>query len=69
SKSAKINAPNDKGVQIEVTVDLKAQKIVYTANGETIEARIQRPLKSITYVGYVMNAAIIDFSPVEINTP
>ena len=69
SKGVKIDAPNDKGVQIEVRVDLKAQKIVYTANGETIEARIQRPLKSITHVGYVMNAAIIDFSPVEIDTP
>ena len=69
SKSAKISAPNDKGVQIEVRVDLRAQKIVYTANGETIEAPIRRPLKSITHVGYVMDAAIIDFSPVEIDTP
>ncbi|MCD6393828.1 MAG: PQQ-binding-like beta-propeller repeat protein [Planctomycetes bacterium] len=69
SKSAKIDVSNNKGVQIEVTVDLKAQRIVYTANGQTIEARIQRPLKSITHVGYVIDAAIIDFAPVEIDTP
>jgi hypothetical protein len=49
-----------------VRVDLKSQKIVYTVDGVTIEAAIQKPLKSITHVGYAIDSALIDFAPVEI---
>ena len=66
SKGAKINAPDDKGLEIVVKVDLKNQNIVYTADGVTVEAKIQQPLQSITYVGYVIDSALIDFAPVEI---
>jgi outer membrane protein assembly factor BamB len=69
AKSVKIKAPDDKGLKIVVTVDLKTQKIVFTINGVTIEAGIQRPLKSITHVGYVMDSALIDFAPIEVRTP
>jgi len=69
SKSADIKAPGDKGVEIVVTIDLKAQKIVYTANGVTVEAQIQRPLKSITHVGYAIHSALIDFAPVKVHAP
>ena len=69
SKGAKITAPGDKGVEFLVTVDLKTQKIVYMANGVTVETRIQRPLKSITHVGYVIDSALVDFAPVRVQTP
>jgi len=69
SKSVKIDAPDDKGLEIVVRADLKSQKIVYTVDGVTIEAGIQKPLKSITHVGYAMDSALIDFAPIEISTP
>ncbi len=69
SKAVKINVPDDKSLEITVKVDLKTQNIVYTANDVTIEARIQRPLQSITHVGYAMDSALIDFTPVEVQTP
>ena len=54
-------------MEIVVKVNLRTQKIIYTANGVVIEAQIQRPLQSITHVGYVINSALIDFAPVEVN--
>jgi len=66
SKSAEIHAPDDKGLEIVVKVNLKNQKIVYTADGVTLEDKIQRRLQSITHVGYVIDSALIDFAPVEI---
>ena len=69
SKTEKISAPDAKALEIIVKVDLKTQNIVYTANGVTIEARFQRPLQSITHVGYAMDNALIDFTPVEVQTP
>ena len=65
-ENAKIKAPGEKGLEIVVTVDLKARKIVYTAGTVTVEAQIERPLRSITHVGYAMDTALVDFAPVEI---
>ncbi|MHC4118233.1 MAG: outer membrane protein assembly factor BamB family protein [Planctomycetota bacterium] len=61
---AKVNA-GGKGLEILVTVDLKAQKVIYKANSVTLEAKIQKPLRSITHVGYAMDTALVDFAPVE----
>jgi len=66
SKGAAIKAPENKGVEIVVKVDLKTRKIVYTANGVTLEAEIQRPLKSITHIGYVIDSSLVDFAPIEV---
>jgi len=67
SSTAKIIADNNQSVEIVVKVNLRTQKIIYTANGVMMEAQIQRPLKAITHVGYVINSALIDFAPVEVN--
>jgi outer membrane protein assembly factor BamB len=69
SESARINVPDSEGVEIVVSVNLTTAKLVYTANGVTVEAQIQRPLKSITHVGYVIDNSLIDFAPVEVHTP
>jgi outer membrane protein assembly factor BamB len=69
SKGADVRAPDEKGLAISVTVDIKAGKVTYTANGVTIEARMDRPLKSITHVGYAMDSACIDVAPITIRTP
>jgi len=66
-KSAKIETADNQSVEIVVKVNLRTQKILYTADGVTIEAEIQRPMQSITHVGYVINSALIDFAPVEVN--
>lgn len=69
AKTAKIKPPGGKTLEITVTVNLEAGKIVCTADGVTVQADIQRPLKSITHVGYAIDSAIIDVAPVEISTP
>jgi len=69
SESARINVSDNEGVEIVVRVNLTTAKLVYAANGVTMEAQIQRPLKSITHVGYVIDNSLIDFAPVEVRTP
>ncbi|MGD2175467.1 MAG: PQQ-binding-like beta-propeller repeat protein, partial [Candidatus Brocadiaceae bacterium] len=69
TKQADVNAPDAKGAAIVVRVDLKEQKVTYTANGVTLEARLERPLKSITHVGYAMDSALVDVAPVEVQSP
>jgi len=68
SRGAKIKAAR-KGLEITVAVDLKTQMIVFTANGVTIEATIERPMKSITHIGYVIDSSLIDFAPVKVHAP
>ncbi len=66
TKSAPLDAPEARGAEIVVKVDLKAQKVTYTANGVTLEVELARPLKSITHVGYAMESALIDVAPIDI---
>ena len=65
-KNAPINVAAGKPVDIVVKVDLGAQRVTYTAAGVTVEAQLERPLKSITHVGYAMDGALVDFAPIEI---
>ncbi len=67
SRSANIDVSDNKPVEIVVTVDLKARKVTYKANEVTLEARIERPLKSVTHVGYALDSALIDFAPIKIS--
>jgi hypothetical protein len=69
AKTAKIKPPGGKTLEITVAVNLEAGKIVCTADGVTVQADIQTPLKSITHVGYAIDSAVIDVAPVEIITP
>ncbi|MBC8470719.1 MAG: PQQ-binding-like beta-propeller repeat protein [Planctomycetes bacterium] len=64
--TTKINIYDNQSLEIVVKVNLKTQKIIYTANGVVMETEIQSPLHSITHVGYVINSALIDFAPVEV---
>lgn len=65
-QGAKINLGQGGSLDILVTVDLKTQKILYQANSQTIEAKIDRPLRSITHIGYAVNSAQADFAPIEV---
>jgi hypothetical protein len=64
--SAKVDAPDNKGLEAVVTVDLAAQKVTYIANGVKLEAKLKSPLRSITHLGYFMDSAMIDVAPIEI---
>jgi len=68
-KSAKVDAPEDKGLEAVVTVDLAAQKVTYVANGVKLEAPLKSPLPAITHLGYVIDSAMIDVAPIEVETP
>ena len=64
-KSTLIDAPDNKAVKITIAIDLKAQKIALTANGEKIETQIQPPVKAITHLGYAIESAHADFAPIQ----
>lgn len=66
AKSVKVEASEDQGLELVVTVDLTAQKITYLANGVKLEAPLKSPLREITYVGYVVDSAMMDATPIAI---
>lgn len=49
-----------------VTVDLDKGDVTFRSGEATVTAKLERPLKSITHAGYCVNAAVTDFSPVEV---
>jgi outer membrane protein assembly factor BamB len=66
SKGAAVKAKGDKPVDVTVTVDLGAGTVRMTAGGVTVEAKLKKPMKSITHVGYAADYSLVDFAPVEI---
>jgi len=66
SKGGKVDAPEKKGLEAVVTVDLAAQKVTFVANGVTLDMQITTPLESITHVGYVMDSALIDVAAIQV---
>ncbi|NLF73486.1 MAG: PQQ-binding-like beta-propeller repeat protein [Candidatus Anammoximicrobium sp.] len=53
--------------QLDVVVDLAAQKVTFSAAGETIEAQLDPPIQSIAWVGCAVQSVDADFSPLEIS--
>ena len=49
-----------------MTVDFETQRVKLTLPGETLEAKLDRPLKQITHVGFYVLNAVTEFSPVEV---
>lgn len=56
----------DAVAEIEVVVDLNTQTVRATMLGESVEAKLQEPLKSISWVGYCVAGVVTDFGPLEI---
>jgi hypothetical protein len=56
----------DKQYALTVTVDLAAGKVTFQSGEATVTAKLERPLKSITHVGYCVSGVVTDFSPIEI---
>jgi outer membrane protein assembly factor BamB len=63
---ANVDAPEKKGLEAVVTVDLAAQTVTYIANGVRLEAQLKSPLRAITHLGYMMDSAVIDVTPIQI---
>jgi len=66
SKSANLEAPVGTPVDLRVRVDLGQQKVTFTAGSATVEAGLDRPLESVTHVGYCTDSAVAEFSPIKI---
>lgn len=66
TESASVEARAGKAMDLVVTVDLAARQVTYTIGAEKLQARLERPLKSITHVGYVAHSAVVEFAPVDI---
>ena len=64
SKPLEVN--KDSLVPLTVVVDLKAQKVSLTVKSVTVEAPLARPLKTVTHVGYAVDAAWSEFGPIDI---
>ncbi len=64
--TAQIDAPDKKGLEAVVTVDLDARTVTYLANGVKLEAELKTPLRSITHVGYLIDSALVDVAPIKI---
>jgi outer membrane protein assembly factor BamB len=49
-----------------VTVDLTTQQVTLTVHGQTVEAKLDRPLEAIRFIGYLTNSVASEFSPVAV---
>jgi len=67
--SAKVDAPMGKVTDLTVTIDLDQQTVSFTTRGVTVQAKLVRPLASITYVGFAADSAIAEVSPLEVGKP
>jgi hypothetical protein len=56
----------EKQYELIVTVDLASGNVTFQGGEATVTAKLNRPLKSITHVGYCLNGSIADFSPIEV---
>lgn len=53
--------------ELTVTVDLATGDVTFEGGGVTVKAKLKRPMKSITHVGYCLKGTIVDFSPIEVS--
>ena len=53
--------------ELTVTVDTVSGNVTFEGGGVKVKAKLQRPMKSITHVGYCLKATVTDFSPIEVS--
>jgi len=63
----KLDIKGDELLELAVSVDLEAQKVVFKVLDKTMEAKLEQPLKAITHVGLCIDNALVDCSPVEVS--
>ena len=52
--------------ELTVTVDTESGNVTFEGGGVTVKAELDRPMNSITHVGYCLKGTITDFSPIEV---
>jgi len=52
--------------ELTVTVDLASGNVTFKSGKATVTAKLEQPMKSITHIGYCVNNATVDFSPIEV---
>ncbi len=57
-----------KPIDVAVSVDLAAGKVKMAVSGQTVEARLRRPIREVTHVGYFVINAVTEFSPIGVAT-
>lgn len=57
-----------KPLDLVVVVDLAAGNVKMTLGGQTVEARLRRPIQKITHVGYYVMNSVTEFSPIVVET-
>jgi hypothetical protein len=67
SKSAPADVKSDETAEIIVLVDLKEQTVSMTMKGETLSAKLDRPMESVTWVGCCLTSVTTDFSTIDIS--
>jgi outer membrane protein assembly factor BamB len=65
--SKKAGLKSNETMEMEVEVDLAAQKFKLTIKGETLEAPLTRKLDAITWAGLCLTSVTTDFSPLELS--
>ena len=53
--------------ELTVTVDTMSGNVTLEGGGVTVKAKLDRPIKSITHVGYCLKGTVTDFSPIEVS--
>jgi hypothetical protein len=53
--------------ELTATVDLTTGSVTFQGGGATVNAKLDRPMKRITHVGYALKGTIVDFSPIEVS--
>ncbi|MEW6357323.1 MAG: PQQ-binding-like beta-propeller repeat protein [Planctomycetota bacterium] len=66
SKSEKIELNRERAETIKIAVDLEKRTVTLSVRDVAVEAPLPETLKTITHVGYCVDSAIMDFSPVEV---
>ena len=64
-----VDATLGKAIDLTVQVDLASRQVTFTAGGATVTARLARPMKTITHVGFCTDSAVAEFSPLQASTP
>lgn len=50
--------------ELTVTVDLTSGDVTFQCGEAQVTAKLARPMKSITHVGYCLNNSVADFGPI-----
>ena len=58
----------DTKYELIVIVDLATGNLTFQGGGKTVKAKLNRPMKRITHVGYCLKETVTDFSPIEVST-